>query len=192
MSEKHFTLDVDPDRLRTVAGEVQELRDHLESKGARTHGFPDDIGEAWTGDTASYVTGEMSALGLLMKWTLAGKLDPLPEAIRTLAGHFDSALEELTGLNRRWEAAEDTYDEAVTAADRSRQRSLETLSEQGHVNRFYRDELDTRRTNALSAASGTSRPPSPGSRTSSTRSLRACGARSGCCPRRSPTPRRST
>lgn len=155
MSEKHFTLDIDPDRLRTVAGEIEELRDHLETKGTRTRTVPDDVGDAWTGETAIKVKGEMRALGRLMKSTLSGELDPLPEAIRTLARQFDCALEELPGLNRRWQDAEDTYDEAVTAADRSRQRSLDTLSEQGPVNRFFRHELDTRRTNALSAASGT-------------------------------------
>jgi len=112
---QHYTLNLDPQQLRNVAKFLGEAEDHLRTKGTQAGGTPDEIGGQWTGQAATVIKGEMRALGGVMTGgadTFSHGLDEGQQALVTLAGHFDSAQEDLAGLNTRWSNAQTEYDDA--------------------------------------------------------------------------------
>ena len=111
----HYTLNLDPQLLRNVAKFLGEAEAHLQTKGTQVGGTPDEIGGQWTGEAATAIKGEMSALGGVMTGgagSLSHGLGEAQQALSTLAGHFDSAQEDLDGLNSRWSTAQSEYDDA--------------------------------------------------------------------------------
>ena len=64
MSDKHFTLDIDPDGLRSVATKLATLKSHIETKAGTVKGTPGDIGDSWWGEsvTAQSVVEQLNAL----------------------------------------------------------------------------------------------------------------------------------
>lgn len=150
----HYTLDIDPDSLQSAKRWIGSLSNHLHTKGATIAGTPAEIGDQWTGEAATSITGEMSGLGALMKSPLATDLDAVATAIGTLEGHYRTAVDEtLPDLNRRWREADQAYTDAVSAADASYDSGTRTEPGQPPMNRAIRDEFQTIRSNAVSAAS---------------------------------------
>lgn len=150
----HYSLDVDPDGLKLAKDWIGSLGNHLHSKGSTIAGTPAEIGDQWTGEAATSITGEMSGLGTLMKSPLATDLDAMATAIGTLESHYRTALTEtLPDLNRRWREADTAYDEAVGEADAAYDRDTRTEPGQPPMNRAIREEFATIRSNAVSAAS---------------------------------------
>ena len=87
----HFTLDVDPSRLRAVAAQLDELSAHVRTKAGRVSATPDEIGDRWQGRAAASVKQNMSALGAQMD-----RYDEVPpggDRARGLAGEYEHALE---------------------------------------------------------------------------------------------------
>lgn len=149
----HYTLDIDPDGLRLAKQWLGTVSNNLHSKGATIAGTPAEIGDQWTGEAATSITGEMSGLGALMKSPLATDLEAIATAIGTLEGHYRTALDEtLPALNSRWAAADRTYQDAVDAADASYDRGTRTEPGERPLNQAIRDELQTVRSGAISAA----------------------------------------
>jgi|GEM_PF-6477652 len=111
----HYTLNLDPQLLRNVAKFLGEAEEHMRTKGTQVSGTPDEIGGQWTGHAATVIKGEMRALGGVMTGgqdSFSHGLDEAQQALVTLAGHFDSAQEDLAGLNSRWSNAQTEYDDA--------------------------------------------------------------------------------
>ncbi len=153
MSEKHFSIDCDPDGLREVAHRMGTLKDHLDTKAGTVKGTPGEIGDGWTGDAATSIKTEMTGLGTHMGG-FADKLQPVIAGLRSLARDYDEALARLPGLNKKWNQAQTDYDNAVSAADNQRQRTLDELQKDGPVNGGIRNELDDVRSGQVSEAAG--------------------------------------
>ncbi|NYG55138.1 WXG100 family type VII secretion target [Nocardioides perillae] len=152
MSGKHFTLDVDPEGLRTVAGRLGELARTFERRGTRASATPGEIDGRWQGDAATAVTAEMSALGAHLT-DFGTRMGELPEALRSLARDYEEALDRLPGLNRRWEEAEQAYTDAVGAADSALSTGREEArGDDGQVSTEDRQALQRTRDDAVEAA----------------------------------------
>lgn len=115
MSEKHFTLDVDPEGLRSAATRLAGLAEALGDRATKVTGTPAEIDNRWTGTAATDIQGEMTALGAHLSAFQTAMAD-VPAALRSLATDYDDALERLPGLNQKWEQAEQDYQDAVSAA----------------------------------------------------------------------------
>jgi hypothetical protein len=149
----HYTLDIDPDGLKLAKQWIGTVSNNLHSKGATIAGTPAEIGDQWTGEAAVSITGEMSGLGALMKSPLATDLEAIATAIGTLEGHYRTAVDEsLPALNSRWSAADQTYQDAVDGADASYDRGTRTEPGEPPLNRAIREEFQTIRSTAVSAA----------------------------------------
>ena len=81
MSEKHFSIDCDPDGLREVANRMGTLKDHLDTKAGTVKGTPGEIGDGWTGDAATSIKQEITGLGTHMSG-FADKLQPVIAGLR--------------------------------------------------------------------------------------------------------------
>lgn len=157
MSDKHFTLDIDPEGLRSVATKLATLKNHIETKAATVKGTPGDIGDSWTGEAATSVKHEMTGLGNVMD-TYGDRLQPAIEKLRSLARDYDDALDRLPELNRKWEQAETDYQNALDANQAKVDRTRAHWREQGMtINTTLNHELDEMRTNGASAASDAKR-----------------------------------
>lgn len=155
MSEDHFTLDVDPDGVRSARKKVAALADALRTKGTESKAVPEEIGDQWTGDAARTVKREMRTLGRLMtRW--AGRLDGATEALSTLADHYDDALAQLPDLNRKWRETESALTAAYDQADNNYDRATDTSGGR-EMNRMLLEEARLARTNARNAAAETRR-----------------------------------
>ncbi|MDZ5619215.1 WXG100 family type VII secretion target [Nocardioides sp. HM23] len=111
----HYTLNLDPQQLRNVAKFLGEAEAHVRSKGQQVAGTPGEIGGQWTGEAATAIKAEMGALGGVMTGgdgSFSVGLGDAQQALTTLAGHFDTAQEELAALNTRWSTAQSDYDDA--------------------------------------------------------------------------------
>lgn len=152
----HFTLRVHPENLRDAARKLRALADHCQEQGRQLRSTPDSIGDDWTGDSAVTVKAEMTALGGHVTG-FAEKFRAAASALASLASDYEEAQSQIASLNRKWEAADTAYDQAVSAADRTRQQNLDSLRNRGDgnqpVNRAIRDELDQARSRSVSAAS---------------------------------------
>lgn len=153
MTDKHFTLDIDPEGLRTVATRLGTLKGHIDDKATTVTGTPGEIGDSWSGDAAASIKQEMTGLGTQMG-RYADKLPPAIAALRSLARDYDEALDQLPDLNRRWEQAETDYQDALDA----NQQRVDATEEQWRrdgltVNRTLQHELETMRSSGASAAS---------------------------------------
>lgn len=153
MTDKHFTLDIDPEGLRTVATRLGTLKGHIDDKATTVTGTPGEIGDSWSGDAAASIKQEMTGLGTQMG-RYADKLPPAIAALRSLARDYDDALDQLPDLNRRWEQAETDYQDALDA----NQQRVDATEEQWRrdgltVNRTLQHELETMRSSGASAAS---------------------------------------
>lgn len=139
----HYSLDIDPDGLKSAKQWLGSVSNHLHSKGVTVAGTSAEIGDQWTGDAAVSITGEMSGLGALMKSPLATDLDAIATAVGTLEGHYRTALDEgLPDLNRRWREADQAYQDAVDAADASYDRNTRTEPGERPLNGAIRDAID--------------------------------------------------
>ena len=147
----HFTLDVDPSRLRAVAAQLDELSAHVRTKAGRVSATPDEIGDRWQGRAAASVKQNMSALGAQMD-RYDERFHQAATALRGLAGEYEHALEvKVPELNRRYAAAQTDYDTAVGRADGEHRAATGDLS--GPGTRAVRAELDQVRSLAVSGAS---------------------------------------
>ncbi|PWN04591.1 hypothetical protein DJ010_02890 [Nocardioides silvaticus] len=111
----HYTLDLDPQQLRNVAKFLGEAEEHLRTKGTQAGGTAEEIGGQWTGQAATAIKAEMDALGGVMTGgqdSFSHRLGEAEQALTTLAGHFDTANEDLAALNTRWDTAQTEYDDA--------------------------------------------------------------------------------
>lgn len=154
MTDKHFTLDIDPDGLRGVATRLVTLKHHIETKAATVKGTPGEIGDSWTGAAATSVTDEMTGLGALMD-RYGDKLQPAVEALRSLARDYDDALERLPGLNQKWEQAETDYQNALDANQAHVDQTRQQWQDDGRtINMTLNHELDEMRSSGASAAAG--------------------------------------
>ncbi|MBF4161779.1 WXG100 family type VII secretion target [Nocardioides acrostichi] len=151
MTDKHFTLDVNPDMLRSVARDLETLGTELHSQSRKAGGAPGEIGQKWTGQAATSIKTEMTSLGTVLQG-FHDKLDGVPAALRALAKTYDDALAQLPGLNKKWDAAEDAYDRAVTQADNDMSDSRDELAKKGPVNRAITYELQQSRNTKVSNA----------------------------------------
>jgi uncharacterized protein YukE len=127
----HYQLNLDPQQLRHVAKFLGEAEAHMTSKGNQVAGTPDEIGGQWTGEAATAIKAEMSALGGVMsagRSAFSTGLDEAQQALTTLAGHLESAQEQLADLNKRWNDAQTEYDEAPIG-DHDPERGGETAGE---------------------------------------------------------------
>ncbi len=154
MTDKHFTLDIHPGELRSAATQVADLHEQLGTLRTSTGSTPGEIGDAWTGRAADSLKSEMTHLGQVLG-TFATKLDGVPAALRSLAKDYDDALAQLPGLNQRWDAAEQAYQDAVGAADTQRAQARQDLADSGHHNRAFTQEIDDAHSNAIGAAAST-------------------------------------
>ena len=154
MTDKHFTLDIHPSELRAVANQVEDLHEQFGTLRTKAATAPGDIGDGWTGSAATSLKTEMTSLGSVLG-TFRSKLDAVPAALRSLAQDYDDALEQLPGLNQKWDAAEQAYQDAVGAADAQRTESRQQLNESGHTNRAFQQEVADAHSNAISAAAPT-------------------------------------
>lgn len=154
----HFTLRVYPERLREGARKLKSLAEHLETKGGDLSRTPEQIGDDWTGDAATKIKAEMTALGGHVT-DFAPKLRTAAGALTSLADDYDEGLEDISNLNTKWEATETAYDSAVTRADNARSENLDAAKgpDNQPVNRAMRDEIDRIRTNAIDGAAETRR-----------------------------------
>ena len=147
----HFSLDIDPEQLRGVAGKLDTLSNHVKSKAAKVSASPGEIGDKWQGDAATSVMDNMTSLGSQMD-RYDEKFGLAADALRTLAGHYEHALEvELSDLNRKYEAAQTAYDGAVERADSAYQTAQEKI-EPGPGRRWINEELQQSRSSATSGA----------------------------------------
>lgn len=152
MSDKHFTLDIHPAELRAAATQVAELHEQLGTLRTQVGAAPGDIGNAWTGSAATSLKGEMTHLSTVLG-TFKGKLDGVPAALRSLANDYDEALEQLPGLNQKWDAAEQAYQDAVGAADNQRTQARQDLANADRPpNRAAQQDIDDAHSSAISAA----------------------------------------
>ena len=100
-----------------AAAKLRALADHCQEKGRQLTSTPGAIGDDWTGDSATSVKAEMTALGGHVTG-FAEKFRAAASALTSLAGDYEEAQSQIASLNRKWEAAETAYDQAVAAADR--------------------------------------------------------------------------
>ena len=155
MSDKHFTLDIDPDGLRGVATHLATLKNHIHTKAGTVKGTPGEIGDSWTGDAATSIKAEMTGLGTLMD-RYDDKLQPAIENLRSLAHDYDDALAQLPGLNHKWEQAETEYQSALDAnQDHVAQTRQQWIDDGRTINMTLNHELDEMRSNGASAALST-------------------------------------
>jgi len=153
----HFTLDVDPEQLRTAAANLSRMGEHLKEKGREARDTPAEIGDQWTGDAATTVKGEMTALAAHMSrfWT---DLDTSGAALRSLATDYEDAQTQVDDLNRKWAAAETAYQQAHERADTAFDGAVQAKGPDGKpLNRGLRHEFESSRTYAYGEASETRR-----------------------------------
>lgn len=149
----HFTLDIDPDSLKTTKKWVTDLSTHLTTKGGTVAGTPDEIGDDWTGAAATSIKGEMTALGEEMKGSYARNLERLAHDVGVLEKAYRHALDdELPALNKRWREARGDYDQAVKKADQHYETVTDFEPEDGPPNRAIFAEARTIKSHATSAA----------------------------------------
>ena len=153
-----FSLDVNPAELRSLATKLTTLGTHLAGKGDGLTATPGEIGDQWTGDASVTIKGEMTALGGHLT-KLAPKFEASASALRSLAKDYEEAVDQIALLNKKWEATETAYNDAVGAADQARTSNLNSAKPKDGtpLNRAMRDEIDQIRSGAISAASDTRR-----------------------------------
>jgi hypothetical protein len=96
----------------------------------------------------------MTHLGTVLG-TFKAKLDGVPAALRSLATDYDEALEQLPGLNQKWDAAEQAYQDAVSAADADRTQARQDLAKNGLHNRAFDQDINDAHSHAISSAAST-------------------------------------
>lgn len=119
----HFTLDLHPDQVRAARQRVERVLAMLGDHTPAVIRTADDVDAEWTGAAAERVKAEMRALGEQLD-AADGPLKSASRELRRLADSYRDALDELPSLNRRWEAALDAHDLAVTTANDSHTRRL--------------------------------------------------------------------
>ncbi|WP_244929748.1 WXG100 family type VII secretion target [Nocardioides sp. W7] len=155
MSEKHFTLDIDPEGLRSAATKLGNLAETLGGQATKVTGTPGEIANRWTGTAATDIQHEMTALGAHLT-SFQTAMAELPEALRSLATDYDDALERLPELNQKWEQAEQDYQDAVTAAGTALTQGREDATgDDGKVPEADASDLRRARDNAVSGAADT-------------------------------------
>lgn len=136
----HYTLVLRPERIRAAGRWYAGVAERMRDKGSRAEGTPDRIGDRWQGDAAVVIKADMRRLGRLMR-RQADRLDEAAETMRVLAGHYDTALDDLRELNRRHAAALATCEDEVARVAGREDQTLADLRERGVTNRGVVDEL---------------------------------------------------
>ncbi|QCX26429.1 WXG100 family type VII secretion target [Nocardioides jishulii] len=154
----HFQLDVHPEKLREAARTMDNTAQTVGDKGTTLSSTPDEIGQSWTGEAATSIKGEMTALGGHLQ-RFAPKFRDSAKALRDLARDYEDAIDQVASMNRKWEDTQTAYDDAVKGADQARTRNLAAAKPKdgGPVNRAFRDEIDQIRRNAIDSAAETRR-----------------------------------
>lgn len=154
MSGKHFTLDVEPGALRAAARRLGHLAETLTTRSAKVAASPGEIGQQWVGPPATAVMAEMTALGTVLSG-FGASMAALPEALHSLAKDYEGALDQLPGLNQRWEQAEQDYQDAITAAGNALDQGRKNAKgDDGKVSSDDADALKQSRDDAVAAAAG--------------------------------------
>lgn len=112
----HFSLDVEPDVVAASARRFGQRADHLRERGRSASSAPQRWAAGWSSRTSATVGDEAAALGGHLR-SFARHLETAARAVADLAEDLDHALTvEVPDLNRRWHAAQQSYDDAVAAA----------------------------------------------------------------------------
>ena len=128
MSAQHFTLDVDPAPVRSVARRLGRIITELERQAPQVLSTPDEIGSAWTGGPARKVKGEMKTLGERLT-DAEPLLRDAVRALKDLANAYEDALDALPALNRRWDEAVTAHSEAVDRITRDQAKAHKKAAE---------------------------------------------------------------
>ncbi|NUS52590.1 MAG: hypothetical protein HOQ22_16310 [Nocardioidaceae bacterium] len=137
----HFQLDVQPELVRAVHRTYASIASALKHEAGQVTGTPHEIGDDWTGQAATKVKGDMTALGGLLT-TFHGHFDTAAKALTTLARAYDQGLEDLHSLNQQWSKATSTCADALDAYDRQQDQDVRDLTQDGRrSSRFEHEEL---------------------------------------------------
>jgi hypothetical protein len=151
----HFQLDVQPDLVRSVKRLYASVASALGDESKAVTKTPQEIGTSWTGQAATSVKGDMTALGGLLT-TFQGHFETAVTALETLAKAYDQGLEDLASLNRQWTTATTTCADAVDAYDSQERQDVKDLTKDGRrTNRFEHEELGRIYADKRSGAYGT-------------------------------------
>ena len=151
----HFSLDVEPGLVAAAARRLGERAEHLCERGRRVTSAPGRWAAGWSSRTAATVAEEATTLGGHLT-SFAGHLDTASAAVTDFADDLDHALAvEVPDLNRRWSAADATYDDAVAGAQARYDRQVSDIPADTppQVRRMIREEYADGRGSGVSAAS---------------------------------------
>lgn len=126
--EARFSLDVDPESLRSAAERWGDAARTLEARGKLVSQAPLEVACTWTGGGADKVKAEMTALGKKVT-ALATTSTSTAKALEKLATTYEEAVLEVADLNSRWESAQEAYDEAVDDATRRHRAATDVAGE---------------------------------------------------------------
>lgn len=154
MTHQRFSLDVDPEQIRAARARLKRVLDTLEERTPGVMRTPDEIASSWTGPGATRVKSEMAALGDSLD-TASRPLESASRALRSLADAYRDALDELSGLNRRWDNALGDYAVEINKVSDRHSVRLENIVRskrtEAEVNQARRD-ADTAHDSALESA----------------------------------------
>lgn len=112
-----FTLDVDPESLRTAAQRWHDVARTLELRSAKVAQAPLEVACTWTGGGAEKVKAEMTALGTKLS-ALRTTSASTAKTLEALATSYEDAQERAAALSAQWRAAHETHAEAEAEAAR--------------------------------------------------------------------------
>ena len=151
----HFSLDVDPDVVAAASRRLGERADHLRGRGRTAASAPGRWRSGWSSRTAATVAEEATTLADHLT-TFGGKLATASELVGRFAEDLAHAVDvEVPDLNRRWRAADATYDDGVAAAHSRHDRALADIDAgtSPQARKMIRMDLDDVRSSGISAAS---------------------------------------
>ena len=152
----HFKLDADPGAVAGAARRLGELGDHLKTRGSTAKSAPGRWAHGWHSKAATAMGEEATVLGGHLS-DFAGHFDGASTSVGELARDLRHAKDvEVPDLNRRWQAAEDAYEQAVVEAQASYQRAVDGIEKDvaPQAARMIREELMDSRGYATSDAHG--------------------------------------
>ncbi|MGL5857616.1 MAG: hypothetical protein ACRC35_04280 [Angustibacter sp.] len=123
----HYTLDVDIASLTAVQAALGTMAEHLATHAQRISGAPGDLGSTWTGAAATAVTTEMTGLGAQCQ-QFSPTFTEAAQAISVFVVAAQTAQESIDQLNRQHDQAEQDCGDAIAAAERNRDNTIDGLS----------------------------------------------------------------
>ncbi|UAL30656.1 hypothetical protein K8W59_03830 [Nocardioides rotundus] len=151
----HFTLDVDPGPLLAGARRLGEVAEVCGDQAEKVRTAPERWRAGWSSASSTSLGEQAVALGGELG-VFRRRLGGAASALRGYAHDLDTAVSvDLADLNRRWREAQATYDDAVAAADRRRQSSVDDLDPTlpSGIRRDEERSYDEARDAAIGAAS---------------------------------------